>query len=385
MEYRWINNIEEFKKIAAEWDKALADSGNDNPFLLSDYIITWWKYYNTGRTLAIFVIMKNAKIAGGLPLYSARGGIKSGFARILSYIGDVTANYTDPFYAKPVIELIPVLYEALSKKNDWDALHLKEVEKKNALISEYNKDARKRRFSTYAVHDHLDWAVDISSGKDNYLMGLAKKFRRDLRSKRKYAIKNYGSLTLKEIKGKEEVGHYFKMYSNFSINAFDARKMKSNFQDGRYTSFFNEFLSLMDRKRLLKAHVLYAGDKVLAISFAYISGNELDWILTAYNQEYKYVRPGYLLIEELIEEMDRSGITRLNWYGYEAFYKTQWCNKTSGLYQFLIFNKTIRALLYRSIQSFIRFLKSNPIIVKSVRRIRKIRWRPHLFKKASQS
>ena len=42
---RWIENIDIFIKIKDDWDKAIDLSNTNNPFLLSDFIINWWKIY----------------------------------------------------------------------------------------------------------------------------------------------------------------------------------------------------------------------------------------------------------------------------------------------------------------------------------------------------
>ena len=42
---KWIENIEEFERIKNDWDAALLSANTDNPFLLSDFIIIWWKHF----------------------------------------------------------------------------------------------------------------------------------------------------------------------------------------------------------------------------------------------------------------------------------------------------------------------------------------------------
>ncbi|NQU95502.1 MAG: GNAT family N-acetyltransferase [Candidatus Omnitrophica bacterium] len=372
MVHNWIEDINKFRDVSNDWDKALIASDNYNPFLLSDFLITWWKYYSKGHRLAIFVLYEKGSIIGGIPLYIRKSSIRTGFANVLFYVGDVAANHTEPFFASKKESFLHVLTEALAQRKDWDALHLKNVRSGNRMLSEHKNNAFLNKFSIYEIQDHFDWSIDISMGKGEYLAFVSKKLKRDLRSKRRFATKNYGEISLKQMKGTEEIERLFDLYVKFSINAFASRDVKSNFKNSEYCGFFKEFLALMEEKGRLYAHALLAGEKVLAISFAYRFGKGFKWILNAFDYEYRYVRPGYLLIEELIEKIEKLGETEYNWYGHERFYKTQWCNKKTPLSQFLIIDKTLAGQRYRARQLVERALKSNKTARNLIRSLRKV-------------
>jgi CelD/BcsL family acetyltransferase involved in cellulose biosynthesis len=372
MRYRWVEDIKEFQDIAEKWDRALILSGSRNPFLLSDFITTWWKHYGRACELRIFMIYDNDKIAGGIPLYVRRGGLNEAFTRVLSHVGGAAANYTEPFYVSSDIKFFPMFTEALAEKKDWDSLHLTHVRPENKLISEYKNSLSDRRFFLYPVQDHMNWAIDLSMGKDNYYEEtISKKLMRDLRAKRKHAVKDYGQLRLKEIKGKIEVERYFDLYTDFSLDAFSRRKRISSFRDKKYAAFLKEFLVIMDSADRLDGHVLLAGDNVLAISFAYRFGKGFNWVLTGFDYKYKYVRPGYLLIEELIKEICNRGETYYNWYGHARFYKAQWCNTQSPLFQIFLVKRTLKGLCYNILKQSELTLRSNEKFMNLIRNLRR--------------
>jgi len=346
MDYSWVEDIKEFSAIACEWDTALIGSGNYNPFLLSDFIITWWKHFNNGLKLRIFIIYNSGEIVGGMPLFMRKNGCSDSFARILHYLGGPAANYTEPFYATEETKILPLLEDALAKRNDWDVLYLTDVRAGNRLIGEYRSNVVKSHFMLYLSQDHMNWAIDLSLGKENYFAGLSKKLMGDLRRKRKHLINNHGELKLKEIKGKEGVERYFDFYAEFSVRAFSARNRRSILENKRYIAFLREFLVLMDQNQRLDTHALVARDKVMAVSFGYRFGKGFNCVLTSFNYEYKHFRPGYLLIEELVKEICNQGETYYNWYGHAQFYKSQFCNMQTPLYRFLMVKRTVRGYTY---------------------------------------
>ncbi len=285
MRYKWIENIEDFKKIREEWDDSLIKSDSPNPFLLSDFIISWWKWFGTGCMLRILIVFDNDVITGGLPLYLKKGR----FFKILKHIGDFAANYTEPFYLKKKNSFFYTLKDAFSARNDWDVLCLTDVREGNKMISEYTVSALRQKFTVKILKDHYNWAVDLSEGFEVYMKTLSKRLKRYLKSNTNCIEEKYGNMELKKIKGKDNIERYFDTYNRFSIDSFSRRNRNSNFTDPDYSDFFREFLVLMDNKDRLDAHVLTAGDNTLAVSFSYRFGKGLNWALTSFNYPFEWM------------------------------------------------------------------------------------------------
>ena len=366
MEYRWLDKIEDFEKISADWDRAVLASGGENPFLLAEFIMTWWKYFGGESKLAMLVVFEGENVVAGLPLYIRRGGLKEGFAQILGYIGGSAANYTEPLIGHD-FSFLPVLEDALYDREDWDILQLSDVRQDSGFLSESNAGGR-GIYKVKTEQSTLNWAIDLSMGKEAYLSTVSKKLLRDLRSKRRLAEKELGRVELREVAGEDGARRLFDTYTSFSVKAFEARKRKSTFEDDAYALFFKDFLSYMARSWRLDAHALYAGDKVLAVSFAYRFGRGFNWTLTGFDYDYKYFRPGYLLIEELIDYAIRRGEVYYNWYGYERFYKEQWCNLKAPLYRITVSKGSLRSRLFLFLRALKKFLgKVRPRIDKGNR------------------
>ena len=146
MEYHWIEDIKEFQTLSKKWDEILITSGNGNPFLLSDFILTWWSYYSEGKALRILAIFKDQALIGGIPLYLKQEGWKRGYLRSLYYIGDSAANYTEPLVCASSLEdFWPVFVQALDHKQDWDRLHLLNVRKNTDRQPRGNRPAHSAR------------------------------------------------------------------------------------------------------------------------------------------------------------------------------------------------------------------------------------------------
>ncbi len=370
MEYRWIEDIEEFDRISRDWDKVLASSGSLNPFLLSDFVKVWWKHFKGDSFLRVLAVYDGNTLVGGIPLCLKRGGNVYGFARVLSYIGGVAANYTEPLCGSPRMEMLKVVEEALALRRDWDVLYLQDVRGCNRLIGECKNAPHSSRYTMRLIRDHENWGVDLSAGLEKYLDTISWKLKKDLRAKRKHILKSFGEISLKEISGPENVGRYFDIYTGFSRNAFAGRKRVSSLEDGRYASFLKDLVITMDKSGRLAAYVLFAGNKVMAVSFGYRSDKGYDWVLTGFDYDLKYYRPGYILMEEQLKHIYNKGGTYCNMYGHERFFKDQWSNDREPLIKLFLIRRTLRGGCYGVINRLENALRSNPVMIKLVRKLK---------------
>lgn len=335
MEFYWIEDPNEFKEISVRWDKFLIEEKAHNPFLLSDFILTWWKYYQKGRQFRFLVFYDNNQIQGGIPLYLGQRKWKHGFLRTLTYVGDGTANYTEPHISQRMS--VSLFIEALKQRNDVDLIYLTDVRHSHFLVSELQKPSSAERFRVQAIQDHYNWAIDLSGGVELFLKKLPGKLRRDIRSCRRRAVKELGKVDLIRLFGEEEIRKCFEIYISLSQESFKKRGEKSACLDTRYAHFFRDFFMLMEKNQRFDAHILKAGEEILAISFAYRFGKGFNWVLTTFNYQHRHLSPGYLLIEELIREVQKRGESYYNWYGYKTFPKHQWCNLKKPLYRVKLF------------------------------------------------
>ena len=367
MENIWIENIKEFQDIAEEWDEAVAASGEDNPFLLSDFIRTWWKYYSKNRKLLIFAVYDRGEITAGIPLCLKR----KTFQRTITHIGGLNANVTHFFSTNNKLNFIDTLMSSLETSDDWDILVLDRVLSSHPVLRNL-KETKSLTSDLFVYHlfdAGFNGIIDLTKGYGVILENLSKRLKRYMR-KSKQEISKIGELKLHRISGTPDVRGLFRAYRGLSIKAFRKRKNISAFEDKNRSSFYEELLILFDQKKRLDAHKLTAETSTLGISFGYRFGKGFKWILTAFNPNYSQLRPGHLLIEALIHEAISRGDPYFDmYYGGEVFYKQQWCTRLVPLKRLEICRNNF---INRSLSLTRNALKSNTIFMNSARRAKRI-------------
>lgn len=379
MECHLIEEIEKFKHISKEWDEALSLSAEDNPFLLSDFICTWWKYHSKGRKLMIFLIYDKEKIISGIPLCMTRKKARN----VIEYIGGCAANITHPFLINADnagFDFVECLFSSLGENKGWDILILDRVLESNFIAGQirrsptFSADGRKLNYRI-SISD-FNGIIDLTKGYNSIFENLPERLKRYLiRGKQKASL--IGELQLNKIKGIADINHLFSEFRDLSVRSFRIRNSISAFADTNYSNFFKEIIEIFERNGRLDAHRLSADNKTLGISFGYRFGEGFKWILTCFNPDFQNLRPGHLLIDFLIREAIAIGDPYFDmYYGGELFYKQQWCNRMIPIQRIEIYRNNLvnKSLLYgesvlRSNKLLINAAKGLFRIINNVRRL----------------
>lgn len=367
MECRWIEDIREFQDIAEEWDNSLFYSQEDNPFLLSDFVITWWKYYRHNRRLMVFCIYENGHIVAGIPLCEERRK----FRKTVLHMGGPAANLTHFLLKKPAFDATENLVSSLEKRGNWDIMLLDRVLSTNPIIEDVKNFAAHN--SDKIVCDisdaGFDGKIDLTVGYEKILNNLPKRLRRYLKNC-KQQLSRIGELELHKITGTSNVIKLFNEYRDLSRKSFKMRNNISAFESATYSNFFRELLVIFSEKAMLDAHKLTVDNFTLGISFGYRFLKGFKWILTAFNPDFRHSRPGHLLIDALVQEAIRNEDPYFDmYYGGGLFYKQQWCNSMIPLKKIEIYRNNV---INRTVILTERNLRLNPLFMDALRNARKI-------------
>lgn len=364
MRHLWIESIDEFRNIAKEWDEAVCFSGEDNPFLLSSFILTWWKFYSADLQLRVFVVYDDNNIIGGLPLYRDKKAY-------LRYPGGSAAAYTELLSIKSKGHLIwKVFLKALGERKDWRCLYLKRYKKsqfdmrQSQLIMNYTGadifvDVYK---SGYA------YLIDVPESFSDYVNYLPKKLRYYIRRAQEKFSK-LGAINLFSLNSEYELENWCDKYIQLSCDSFRERNRESNFENNKYCLFFKELVREFFRARHLDAYALKLNNRIIAIHFGYSIRNNFNYLFPAFDVNFAELNPGHLLIYKLIELASKRKSKIFDLYTGYRFYKQQWCNRKEEILSIEIRPKST----YSSIERLVRLnIINSPVLNKLKKRIQSL-------------
>jgi CelD/BcsL family acetyltransferase involved in cellulose biosynthesis len=91
-----IRSFEAAEAIAPEWD-ALVERLGGSLYMTFDWCRVWWRHYGAGRELRLMAVRDGGELAGLLPFFVERLGLRFGRARVAKVVGsDHTNVMVDP-------------------------------------------------------------------------------------------------------------------------------------------------------------------------------------------------------------------------------------------------------------------------------------------------
>jgi len=343
MECRWIENIEEFRTISRQWDEALLLSKEDNPFLLSVFLLTWWKYYSPGLKLRIFVLYHNGNIVGGLPLCQYRSGH-------LEHIGGIYANYTEFLSSESNLPIWENFLESLRLIKGWRRIHIKRLRKSRIDADKTRSNAaRYKNILVDVYRSDYAYIINIPENFTDYTQRLKRLHPRlgyfIRRSERRFS--KLGRLTLNSLQNHAEVSELCNKYITLSRDSFRGRKRQSAFEDETKCQFFKELINNFFDAGYLDAQALCLNDRFIAIYLGYSLVNNLNYIFPAFDFDFEDLHPGHLLIYKLIEIGSKRRNAIFDFYtGYRP-YKEEWCDYKEEVFSLDIRPNNIRGKIER--------------------------------------
>lgn len=320
MEYRWIENIREFQNIAESWDEALLLSGEDNPFLLSDFILTWLKYNAANSKLRVFIVFEKERIIGGIPLCQDRKGY-------LELPGGSAAGYTEFLSSKNNRDTIcEAFLRNLTKRKDWRCVRIRR-QRMNKINPEVIKSAKKDSALLIDIYENeYAYLIDVPENLLRFASGIPKKLRYYLRRSEK-ELSRLGRIHFLSLDSGESINEWCDNFIHFSRASFMQRGRKSVFENKSHCSFFVELINKFYKKGFLSAHCLCIDKRMIAVHFGYSIANNLNYLFPAFDIKLANLNPGHLLLYKLLEFASRNKKKIFDMYTGYRLYKEQWCSK----------------------------------------------------------
>ncbi len=195
MKYTLINTLENFKKLAPEWNALLAESISNFPFLRHEYLFAWWDSLGGGEwdsgELAIISAHRGDNLVGIAPLFSTN--------QKLFFLGSVEISDFLDFIVREddLAEFLYGLLDFLETRVNlaWDSLDLQNFVETSPSLAILAEEAKSRGW--YFLQETLQPApyLKLAGNFDEYLMGIKKKQRHEIRRKMRRAAADERKVT----------------------------------------------------------------------------------------------------------------------------------------------------------------------------------------------
>ncbi len=321
MNYSLINTTENFVELAPAWNALLAEGVANLPFLRHEYLLAWWDSLGGGEwdtgELAIIVAHRDDELIGIAPLFSTR---HAGTQKLL-FLGSVEISDFLDFIVpeKDLAEFIHGLLDYLDAHDtlSWDALDLQNLIEGSASLTFLEEEAKSRGWGFEQETLQPAPYLKLPDNFDDYLMGIKKKQRHEIRRKMRRAEADEREVTWYIVDDPEKLDKNIEaccqlMAQDPAKQAFLTGLMKSQMKATIYAAFEAGWLQL--------AFLEVDGEKAAGyLNFDY--GNRIWVYNSGMDMKFRDLSAGWVLLGHLLQWATENGRAEFDFMRGDERYK----------------------------------------------------------------
>jgi CelD/BcsL family acetyltransferase involved in cellulose biosynthesis len=303
MQIQIIQTLDEFDRLASEWNDLLEHSASHVPFLRHEYLATWWRTLGGGEwtSASLYIVLgrhPDGRLAGIAPLFSSLNRENEPALLLLGSIE--ISDYLD-LIARPddLYGFITALLDHLSSVQEpaWQVLDLYNILEASPTLSALEAVSQQRgwRFDQKRLQ-HCPY-IPLTGDWETYLAGIDKKQRHEIRRKMRRTEENETPvrwyIVEDEARLDQEIEDFLAlMAQDPEKHAFLTQAMRDQMHASVHAAFQAGWLQL--------AFLEVAGQKAAGyLNFDY--GGHIWVYNSGINFSYRELSPGWVLLGYLLK------------------------------------------------------------------------------------
>jgi CelD/BcsL family acetyltransferase involved in cellulose biosynthesis len=321
---RWTTEVRHdrgvFSELSEWWDRQPIARGL--PFLHSKILGCWEDgFEEAGSRLHVLVLQRDGELVAALPLYQARGRLRSLDQEHATWF-DVVAG-EDP----EVDEEIPRWLDSLS------LAHLYRMREESPIVAALDSHPR------WVVQKILDGPyVDLSAGMEAIRSRLSKEFMRTLRRRRR-RLEEMGEIEFVDHPPGPEVGSVLEEGLRLEASGWKGRRGVATFDVPSYERWFRSVAEVAEDEGWLRLSALRLDGRLLAFRYDLVYAGRRFGLITCFDEspDVASMSPGSLLVESVLERSAADGITAYEFGNGRHSWKFDWTSNQRRVYDLLVF------------------------------------------------
>jgi CelD/BcsL family acetyltransferase involved in cellulose biosynthesis len=304
MQFETLNDISAIQALADDWRKLLVQSANNMPFLTPEYLLAWWGHLGAGEwqhaELHVLVARRDdGGLLGIAPMFLTE---RPGGKTALMFLGShEISDYLD-FIAPPqdLKRFLQGLFEHLkgSDAPQWDYLDLYNILDESPTLEILAGLSRETGWRFQQEQLQPAPCIQLPHSWDEYLAGLKKKQRHELRRKMRKASNH--PVPVKWYQVEDQAALDRELETLFALMSTDAQKqafltpaMKAQMGAIARAAFAHGWLQLAG---------LQVGRAVVAMQLNFVYDNRIWGYNSGVDPNYRELSTGVVLLGHLLEQ-----------------------------------------------------------------------------------
>ncbi len=274
-----------FDNISNHWDDVLSESLYNNIFLTSSWQENWWQSLGArDHELMLIKVSLDTSVIGIAPLVKRNG--------IVTFLGGTDVADTHDFvirrgFDKPFYD---GLLSYLSDQ-DWEEIRLESLDGNSHTLSVFESWGQEMGYEVSKILEDELVGVTLPDSWDDYLSGLRKKDRHELRRKFR-KLEGETDYHIEELSSVVDISNSIEEFLSLMAQSRDE---KAEFLTGDRATFFRAMALNMSRQGYLRLFFMSVNRVRTAATLCFDYNNTLSLYNSGHDISYSSLGTGFLL------------------------------------------------------------------------------------------
>jgi CelD/BcsL family acetyltransferase involved in cellulose biosynthesis len=313
----WILDTARFSAIAADWDRLAA--GETTPFLLSSWLLLWWRTLAGPRGLRIAALWRHGELVAGLPL-------KDGARRWESPVR---------FDVPPLAQMLAADDAARQRlaaeviASVRGELQLRALPDDDRTLESLLTAVAGTRCRTAIEPMSTVLVTETTGSFEDYRAGLSSKVRSEVGRLRRKAEREH-AFELTAIEAPHDLDAQWSRALELEASGWKGRNGSALLDRPEIRAFFDGLIQEFHAAGALRISELSLDGKLAAVALSIVHRQRLFTLKVAYDEEHRRLGLGFVLLMAMIERCFELGLEAYEFSGPEEEYERRFATGERG-------------------------------------------------------
>ncbi len=337
-----ISDYQAFLDLEPAWNRLLADSGIDHPFVEHTWLRTWRECFGEGSTIHIIVVSDGQEIQAIAPLILTTIRMFGIPVRRLGFFYNAHVPRTGFIIRKDAENAYNAIWiHLLRERALWDLLQLCQLTVESSTLHEMRNLASEAGFPNGVWLSGESPYVSLETSWRDYYGSLATKHRSNLRNRFK-RLNGTGPVELETVTRQNSLSVDLEAGLRLEESAWKRDAGTAISCDPRVRRFYESFARRAAEKHWLRLNFLKAGTQRVAFDYSLAYKRRVFLLKLGYDPAFSAYSPSNLLLALAMERAFDEDFSKYDFLGESADWKRCWTKDAMPNYWLFVFADTLK-------------------------------------------
>ena len=329
MKVERIRDPESLEELKDSWNELLVSSEQNCIFLSHEWISSWWKCFSEDNSLEILIFKDEEGSLAGIAPFMIKNKILSFIAsqEVSDYCDVITHKETREEFYQNLLNYLKTNYSDVAK------IELMNLKASSPTLDFLPGLAPEFGYSSSCIQAEVAPLLELPSSYEDYMKGLSKKNRHELRRKLKRIESLEGVKITKVTETRElqpSLGKFIALHKEGSPSKERFWKKKG------MSDFFQEVTSRLALQKWVELNLLFYEDRIMAALLNFSYADTIYFYNVSFNKDFARYSPGLFLFNHCIKQAIQEGKRKADFLRGREKYKYYFGAEDSKIFRLIL-------------------------------------------------